>query len=576
MAEVLKGIGVASGIAIGRAVLWSGETFRPQTNSAGEPQEELARLASAIDETLKHLRGMMEQVAARAGEQEARMFKTHIALINDPMLMGQVKENVQKHHLCAEEAVERAVASLVEKFEALKDSYLRERAVDVKDVGQHLLRNLTQLCAEEVCITDESIICASDLSPSEASLFDPQQVLGIITEKGSATSHASILARALNIPTVVGVKDALTRAQRGDAIIVDGRRGEVIVRPDAETLEFYRRRQAEERSAKERLAAAKDLPAVTADGCRIEVAANIGGAADVCEALSAGAEGIGLLRTEFLFLQRETLPSEDEQFEAYKEILSRAAPRRVIARTLDVGGDKALPAFDLPREGNPFLGLRGIRLSLAREEIFHAHLRALLRASRFGNLSIMLPMVSDIAEVQQTRALIDRIRRELVAAGEGVAKAIPLGIMVETPAAVLMAEELAEEVDFFSIGTNDLTQYLLAVDRLNEGVDYLYQPFHPAVLRAICGVVQAASRKGIRVGVCGETAAEPMMVPLLVGLGVDELSVAPNSIPLVKNIIRRARKDEASRLAERVLRLRSAEEVRAQLESFAFEMAAKG
>jgi len=308
----------------------------------------------------------------------------------------------------------------------------------------------------------------------------------------------------------------------------------------------------------------------------VEVGANIGGMADACEALSAGAEGVGLLRTEFLFLQRETLPSEDEQFEAFKEILSRVAPRRVIARTLDVGGDKALPAFDLPRGENPFLGLRGIRLSLAREEIFRTHVRALLRASRFGNLSIMLPMVSDIAEVRQTRTLIDRIKRDLVAAGEGAAGAIPLGIMVETPAAVLMAEELAEAVDFFSIGTNDLTQYVLAVDRLNEGVAYLYQPFHPAVLRAIYRVVQAASLKGIWVGVCGEMAAEPLIVPLLIGLGVDELSVAPNSIPLVKNIIRRARKGEASKLAERAVRLRSAEEVLEQLENFVLETAAEG
>ena len=566
-------MGAVPGVAIGNAAVWESETLRPQFKPSGDPQEEIARLVSAVDETKRQLRDLMDKVAVQVGEQEAKVFKTHLALLGDPMLMNEVDKNIRSGHLCAEEAVERAVALLVEKFQALKDIYLRERVADIKDVGDRLLKNLICACAEEACAPDASIICAANLTPSETCLLDPQKVLGIVIAEGGVTSHAAIFARALNIPTVVGVKGVLAKVHNGDSLIVDGRQGEVIVRPDERTTEVYYQRWAEECNTQKELTTLKDLPAITLDGCRIEVAANIGGPGEVPAALSAGAEGIGLLRTEFLFFYRNTLPSEEEQFTAYRDTLSQMAPRRVVVRTMDVGGDKELPHLHLLRESNPFLGLRGIRLSLEREESFHIQLRALLKASQFGNLAIMLPMVSDIAEVRRTKELIAGIGRELAEAGDAVADVIPLGIMVETPAAALMTEDWAEEVDFFSIGTNDLTQYVLAVDRLNEKVSHLYQPFHPAVRRLIQGVAHAAGRKGKWVGVCGEMAAEPLAVPLLVGMGVNELSVSPGSIPLVKNLVRGMNKTESAVLAQKMLKLKSANEVLEQLKGFRGERA---
>lgn len=565
---MLKGTGAAPGIAIGEAVIWSGEKFRLHQKSAGGTQEELARLEAALAETRRQLSDMVDKIAGKLGEKEAKIFKAQLLVLDDPMLINQVKEYIREGHLSAEEAVDRAVALLIEKFQALKDTYLRERAADIKDVGQRLLRNLTEGSSEENRMTKSGIVFALDLTPSETSLLDSSKVLGLVTEEGGKTSHTAILARALNIPAVVGVKGALARVREGDTVIVDGEKGDVLVCPDERTLEFYRHRLEEERKIRKMLAARKDLPAITPDGFQIKVVANIGGPEEAGTVLSAGAEGVGLFRTEFLFLNRHTLPSEEEQFEAYKKVLAQLAPRQVIIRTLDIGGDKEVPLLKLFREQNPFLGLRAIRLCLRNKELFYTQLRAILRASGFGNLAIMLPMVSDIVEVKQTKEIIGQIKKELAARGEKIAEEIPLGIMVETPAAAIMAGELAAEVDFFSIGTNDLVQYVMAVDRLNEEVSYLYQPFHPAVLRLIQGVVQAAHRFKKWVGICGEMAADPLAVPLLVGMEVDELSMSPGSIPMVKNLIRQIRKSDASELSREVIKLKSANEVMERIRNF--------
>jgi len=562
--DMLKGIGAAPGIAIGNAVIWAGEKYPRPEQSAGSPQEELDRFISAVDETRRQLEDVADKVAGRLGENEAGIFKAQLLVLNDPMLVNLIRENIGSG-FTAVVAVERAVALLAEKFQALNDPYLQERAADIKDVGKRLIQNLPGAGPEKARIPEAGIIFAADLTPSETSLLDPEKVLGLVTGEGGKTSHTAILARALNIPAVVGVADVLEHVRDGDPVIVDGQNGEVIIRPDVQTLELYRRRSAQEKGRREKLNADKDAPAVTQDGYRVEVAANICGSGEIRAALLNGAEGVGLFRTEFLFLNRDGLPSEEEQFAVYKEVLSQMAPRRVIVRTLDIGGDKALPGLKLPAEQNPFLGLRGVRLCLQKEDLFYTQLRALLRASAFGNLSIMLPMISDLAEVEQTREIIARLERELPLAG---GRKIPLGIMVETPAAAVMADQLAEVVDFFSIGTNDLVQYTMAVDRLNEQVAYLYQPLHPAVLRLLRGVIQAARRAGKWVGICGEMAADTLAVPLLVGMGVDELSMSSGSIPAVKKLIKNISKSDASALVEEALKLRSAGGIMELVECF--------
>lgn len=553
----LKGIAVAPGIAIAPAVTLREKQPDLQCRVAAGPKEELARLTDAIEGARTQLIEIQKKVRSRIGEEGANILKAQFLILNDPMLMTPVKQHIEQDRLSAEEAVDRVVRELAEKLAAVKDSYLRARAADIQDVGRRLVNNLTHHPYAEACT---GIVVAANLTPSEASLLDPEKVMGIATEEGGATSHAAILVRALNIAAVMGVKGMLGEVRDGDCIVVDGGRGEVLVRPDPATLDSYRHRQAMRRDAQARLSSMKDLPAMTLDGFRMDVAANIGGPREVGEALSAGAESVGLFRTEFLFLHRDAPPSEEEQFAVYGEVLSQMAPRRVIIRTMDFGADKEFPFAKLAPQSNPALGLRGIRLSLQREEIFCTQLRALARAAAFGNLAIMLPMVSGLAEVQQANELLQRTSEDPMGR--------TLGIMVETPAAALQTEDLAEEVDFFSIGTNDLTQYVLAVDRLNEQVAHLYQPFHPAVLRLIRDVCAAGKRTGKWVGICGEMAGNLLAVPLFLGLGLDELSMSPSSIPQVKDLIRQLRKAEAAQLAGEIVRLGSACEVIARLKAF--------
>ncbi|MGB9803413.1 phosphoenolpyruvate--protein phosphotransferase [Desulfofundulus sp.] len=572
----MKGIGVSPGIAVGRAVIHSRQKFLTPRKPAGGTQDELARLELALAETRRQLNDMVDKITGKLGRDEAKIFQAQLLVLDDPMFVSRVQEYIQKENLSAEQAVDRTVALLVERFGALKDPYLRERAADIKDIGQRLLRNLTGSSPGEKQEVKSGVLFALDLTPSETSLLDTSKILGLVLEEGSKTSHTSILACALNIPAVVGVKGVLTRVHEGDTVIVDGDNGCVVICPDERTLESYRYRLKKEREKHRVLEAVKNLPAVTPDGFQVKVAANIGGPQEAAAVLSAGGEGVGLFRTEFLFLDRHTVPSEQEQFEVYKEVLAQLAPHQVIIRTMDIGGDKEVPFLARSGEQNPFLGLRAIRLCLRNQELFYTQLRAVLRAGVFGKAALMLPMVSDVMEVKQTREIIGRLREELASRGEKVVDEIPLGIMVETPAAAIMAEELAREVDFFSIGTNDLVQYVLAVDRLNEEVSYLYQPFHPAVLRLIQQVVRAAHRFHKWVGVCGEMAADPLAVPLLLGMGVDELSMSPGSIPVVKNLIRQIRKSDASELSLEVTKLTTAGEVVEKVRNFMRERVGEG
>lgn len=558
MQQVLKGVPAAPGIAIGRARIRREAGGRPAKSRATNPQEELAALDAAVAKTAAQLRQIISRVASRTSPREAGIIRTQLLALDDPLLMEPVKTLILDGHSTAEDAVGRAVLALTGKFKALDDPRLQERAADVRDVGQRLIRNLAGVGAADTRQPEAGILFAASLAPSEVSLLEPDAVAAIVTEGGSATGHAAILARALNICAVMGLKDALARVGEGDPVLVDGTSGEVFLHPDESTLDSYRRRRGREGAALERLAALKDLPAITLDGVRVELAANIAGPLGVPAALSAGAESVGVVRTEFLFLGRDTMPSEEEQFEVYREIVTGMAPRRVIVRTLDVGADKELPYCRLAPEHNPALGLRGVRLCLRHEEIFGAQLRAIVRAAAFGNVAIMLPMISDISEVRRSREILARFG----------APGLPLGIMVETPAAAIMAPELAAEVEFFSIGTNDLVQYVLAVDRLDERLADLYQPFHPAVLRLIRTVCEGAHRHGKWVGVCGEMAANPLAAALFLGLGVDELSMEPRAIPEVKSAIRHMRRSEAAALTKELLALNNAAQIVKRLEQW--------
>ncbi len=568
MTTRIRGIGAAPGTVIGRVVIRRSETAAVPEPGSASLEVERGRLASAVESTRGQLRDLAETIAARAGVTEANIFKAHLALLDDPLLIDEITRHIERECMSAEQAVSLAASNIAERFDALEDAYLRERAADVRDLGQRLLQNLSVPSGPEAETPEACILVSRNLTPSETALLDPQRILAVVTEEGSAAGHAAILARALNLVAVFGAKGILSVAADGDWLIVDGTSGELLLCPDADTLESYRRRLEAERLERERLAALRDLPAVTADGFRIALAANVARPSEAGQALAAGAEGIGVFRTEYLFVNRAAPPGEEEQCNAYRELLLSMAPRRVVVRTMDIGGDKDVACWPLPAEPNPALGMRGIRLSLVREDDFRCQLRALTRAAVAGNLAILLPMISDITEVRRTKALMERIRRELVARGRPAPDHIPLGVMVETPAATILLEDLAGEVDYFSIGTNDLVQYVLAADRTGDFAGGCYQPFHPAVLRLMRQVARTARASGKHIAVCGEMAADPLAAPLFLGMEIDELSMNPPAIPAVKNAIRNTTKAAADALLEDVLHLRTTAEIMERLKDF--------
>lgn len=536
---MLKGIAASNGIVIGKAyVVKETKPELPQHDITPEQREaELERLDRARAVTRQQLEAIRADLAAKAGESEAAIFDAHLMLLDDPMLGEAVVAKINEGRN-AEMAVHQAGETFAGMFDAMDDEYMRGRAADVRDICTRWVNNLLGVETGSLGnMTEPAVVFAHDLAPSDTAQMDKTKVLAFVTEIGGRTSHSAIMARSLEIPAVVGVGDLSTVAN-GDTVIVDGNAGEVIVNPDPAVLAEYqeRRRTLEER--KEKLRALKDLPAQTPDGKTFVLAANIGTPDDVDSALAYGAEGVGLYRTEFLYMDRADMPTEQEQYQAYRKVLEAFGSLPVIIRTLDIGGDKELPYLKLDRELNPFLGNRAIRLCLSNPGLFKTQLRAILRAGVSGNPWIMLPMVATLDEVRRTKALLREVEAELEAEGIPFTRDYKLGIMIEIPSAAVQADHFAREVDFFSIGTNDLIQYTLAVDRMNEKVSYLYDPFNPAVLRLIEQVIQAGHRHGIFVGMCGEMAGEPLATPLLMAMGLDEFSMSASSIPQVKAVIR--------------------------------------
>jgi phosphotransferase system enzyme I (PtsI) len=561
---VLDGIELSPGIVIGRAWLVDRKKVKAGQRriKKAEVDSEVKRFEDAVEMSKAQLLSVKDRVFGDERSDHFYIIDAHIMMLEDRMLIDDTIRNIRREQANAEWAVSMVVDELKKIFENIDDMYLRERAGDIAYVGDSILRNLVGEELEKISGIDEkAIVVAHDLSPADTAQMDREKIIGFATDIGGKTSHTSIIARAMEIPAVGGLENVTDQVETGDHIIVDGLSGRIIINPCEATFKEYLDRQRRYRYLEKEIHKYADLPAETIDGKRIHIAGNIEIMDEIPALVSHGAEGIGLYRTEFLYLNRTSPPDEDEQFEAYLEVLRKVAPDPVTIRTLDVGMDKFMRFFDHPLELNPAMGLRSIRFCLKEKPLFKVQLRAILRASAHGRLRIMFPMISGVDELRKARALLDEVMEELDREGIEYDRSLEVGIMIEVPSAALVADLLAVEVDFFSIGTNDLIQYAIAIDRVNEHVAYLYQPLHPAVLRLIKQVVDAGHRAGIRVGMCGEMAGEPLYATVLLGMGLDELSMNAYSIPRVKKVIRGANMKVARELVKELLVLPTAEDI---------------
>lgn len=559
-----SGIGASPGIAIAKAFVLKHEEIIIETKQTEDFTAEMQRLENALVRSKSQLEKIYEKAAAELGEEEARIFTAHLMVLEDPEYIGQIKEAMEGQSITADNATKQVTDMFVAIFDAMEDEYMKERAADIRDVGGRLIRNILGVKDPDLgAIHEESIIIAYDLTPSDTAMMNKEKVLGFATDIGGRTSHTAIMARSLEIPAVLGLKTITEATKDGDWIIVDGNNGDVLVNPDPQTLDAYRQKQEEYRRFLEELAELKELPAKTLDGTEVELVGNIGTPKDVEGVLRNGGTGVGLYRTEFLYMDSDTMPDEEKQYKAYKEVLESMGEHPVIIRTLDIGGDKKLPYLKLEDEMNPFLGLRAVRLCFAQPELFKTQLRAILRAGVYGNAHIMFPMISNVQEVRQAKGILEECKEELRKEGIPFDEHIKVGIMVEIPSAAVAADIIAKEVDFFSIGTNDLCQYSLAVDRMNETVSYLYQPLSPAILRLVKMVIDAAHNagEGKFTGMCGEMAGDPKAALILLGLGLDEFSMSASSVPQIKKIIRSVEISHAQAIAEKALSLDTEEAV---------------
>ncbi|HMO50821.1 MAG TPA: phosphoenolpyruvate--protein phosphotransferase [Kiritimatiellia bacterium] len=550
---MLKGIGVSSGVATGPVFLLTTEEERFVERDIGDDEiaREIARFEEALIATRHQIHEIQKQVEDALGPESASIFDAHLLVVDDRALVEEVIRGLKQQ----KKNVESVLRVVAERYAAallrVEDDYLRERAVDVKDVTRRILRNLSGSSSTSLAhLTVPHILVANDLAPSEAAILDKTKVLGFATDLGSPTSHTAIMARALGIPAVVGMHDISVRVSAGEQLLIDGNTGVVLIHPSREQLERYGKVQASRKQILSELERLKDEAAETCDGYTVALSCNIELPTDVESVKRQGGSGVGLFRTEYLYLAQKGLPGEDEQAEIYNKVAAELAPDPVVIRTLDLGGDKFLSQIKTPAEINPFMGWRAIRFCLAQPEIFKTQLRAMLRASVHENVKIMYPMISNLDEVLKANELLEGCKNELRAAGIPFNENVDVGVMIEVPSAALTAHLIAPHVSFFSLGTNDLVQYTLAVDRVNERIAYLYEPTHPAILRLIKNTIDVGHEHGIWTGICGEMAGNPLLVPLLVGMGADELSVSPSAIPVVKDVIRKLRYSQAEELAE--------------------------
>ncbi|MFD0587961.1 phosphoenolpyruvate--protein phosphotransferase [Paenibacillus sp. GCM10027627] len=569
---MIQGIGASMGIAIGKAFVlpnWEWEVPDQKVDVADFARE-FERVYEGIRTSKHEIEQIKDELREVVGSEETHIFDAHIAILDDPVFMNEIQGIIQRQYKAAEVAVKEAIDHFVTMFDLLDDDYMKERALDIKDVGNRLLKHLLgvpeiQLPAD----TQPFILIAKELSPSQLAHINPDHVLGIVTLAGSTTSHSSIMARALGIPLVVGVEQGLEETiLTGQTIIIDGGEGAVFIEPGPTVIEQYNELQDKQNEAKIKLQHFAGQRSVTLDGKPLRLEANISSIKELEIALTSGANGVGLFRTEFLYMDRNRFPREEEQFDVYRGVAEKLAGDPLVIRTLDIGGDKQLDYFDLPEEDNPFLGYRAIRISLDRKDLFKTQLRAILRASVYGQVKLMYPLISSVEEVRAANAILNEAKAELDREGLPYDDGMKVGIMIEVPAAVMIADLLAQEVDFFSIGTNDLVQFTLAVDRMNEEISHLYEPFHPALLRMLTHTVEAAKRCGITVGVCGELAGDLRALPIWLSLDVDGLSMSAHSILQVKERLLGSSQTEGRVLFEQLKSCRTSGEVIAMLEAF--------
>ncbi|WP_342534404.1 phosphoenolpyruvate--protein phosphotransferase [Lysinibacillus sp. FSL K6-0057] len=558
----LTGIAASDGIAIAKAYRFVQPDLTFAKTTVADIVAEQQRLTAALVKAEQELAVIQQQTLKKFSAEEAAIFEAHLLVVNDPELIGPINQKIADEAVNAEYALHEVSSMFVAIFEGMDDEYMSARASDIKDVTNRILAHLLGVHIPNPSnINEQVIIVANDLTPSETAQLDRNYVLGFITDIGGRTSHSAIMARSLEIPAVVGAGTATATIQNGDQLIVDGLAGQVLVNPRADVIADYQEKAQNYRAQQAEWSTLVNEQTVSKDGVHVELAANIGSPSDLDGVLRHGAEGIGLYRTEFLYMGRENLPSEEEQFTAYKTVMEGMKGKPVVIRTLDIGGDKHLPYLPLQEEMNPFLGHRAIRLCLDQQELFRTQLRALLRASVYGNLKIMFPMIATIQEFREAKAILLEEEERLIAAGIAVGSSIEVGMMVEIPSTAVMADIFAKEVDFFSIGTNDLIQYTMAADRMNEKVAYLYQPYNPAILRLIQMVIKAAHQEQKWVGMCGEMAGDELAVPLLLGLGLDEFSMSATSILKTRALLKQLSVPEMQTLATEALQLATAEEV---------------
>ncbi|MCG0671549.1 phosphoenolpyruvate-protein phosphatase [Lactiplantibacillus plantarum] len=556
MAEkVLKGIAASDGVAIAKAYMLVDPDLSFEKTTVSDTDAEVARLHDAFDASKAELKVIKDKAVENLGEEEAEVFEAHITILSDPEMLGQIEGKIKDDKVNAEEALKEVTDTFISMFEAMTDNaYMQERAGDIRDVTKRVLSHLLGVTLPSPALIDsEVIVVAHDLTPSDTAQLDRKYVKGFITDIGGRTSHSAIMSRTLEIPAVVGSESATTDIKEGDTVVLDGINGDALVAPTDAEVADYQQKAKDFVAQKAEWAKLKNEATVSKDGKHFELASNIGTPDDMDGVLDAGSEAIGLFRSEFLYMNSSELPDEDTQFEAYKKVVEGMNGKPVIVRTMDIGGDKELPYLPLPDEMNPFLGYRAIRISLDRDDIFRTQLRALLRASHYGQLRIMFPMIATLDECRKAKAIFEEEKAKLVAAGTPVADDIKLGIMIEIPAAAILADQFAKEVDFFSIGTNDLIQYSFAADRGNEQVSYLYQPYNPSLLRLIKHVIDAAHANGRFTGMCGEVAGDQIAVPLLMGLGLDEFSMSSTSVLKTRSLMKKLDTKEMAKLADKAL-----------------------
>lgn len=551
MTKMLKGIAASDGIAAAKAYMLVQPDLSFSETSIDDPEAEIKRLDDAVEASKSELELIKQKATENLGEEEAQVFEAHLTILADPELLGQIKDKIKNDKVNAEAALKSVTDMFIEMFEAMTDNaYMQERAGDIRDVTKRIMSHLLGVTLPNpALIQEEVVIVAHDLTPSDTAQLDRNYVKGFITDIGGRTSHSAIMSRTLEIPAVVGSGSATTDIQEGEMVIIDGINGDALVDPTDAELADYKQKAADFAAQKEEWARLKDAKSVSADGKEVLLGANIGTPDDVSGANDNGAEAVGLFRSEFLYMNSNELPTEDEQYEAYKAALEGMSGKQVVVRTMDIGGDKELPYLPLPEEQNPFLGYRAIRICLNRQDIFRTQLRALLRASKYGRLAIMFPMIATVQEFKDAKAIFEEEKANLVASGVEVSDDIQVGMMMEIPAAAMIADKLAKYADFFSIGTNDLIQYSMAADRGNERVSYLYQPYNPSILRLIKNIIDASHKEGKWTGMCGEMAGDQIAVPLLLGLGLDEFSMSATSILKTRSLIKKLDSKEMKELA---------------------------